>query len=789
MASYDLRLKQAKEKGAGATNFQGMGWPRAGHRRGNDFRDSHRDICKCAGFPGGTPDSSRQKPSRLNLERATMMEEPLSQRFDVSYFDENSQQYVDSKEEFARFLEQSDDIKRKVEQLGESQATRLVVDVNELRDYDSKMCAKLLKHPMECIAPYRRAAREFITTVGSAKIDHKKINIGFDGSFGGRNISPRELSAEYLGSIVSVKGIVTRCTAVRPKVSRTVHFCEATSEFTTMTYHDPTSLFNFPTSSIYPNQDNLGNPLRTEFGLSDYTDSQVVTIQEMPELAPPGQLPRSITAVLEADLVDACKPGDRVQIVGVYRAMANTAKSHSGFFKSLIIANHVRGVGKQSFSALTEEDIVNIRKVSKNPNIFELLSRSVAPSIYGHPYIKKALLLQLLGGCEKNLPNGTHIRGDINILMVGDPSTAKSQLLRFVLNIAPLAINTTGRGSSGVGLTAAVVQDKDSGERRLEAGAMVLGDRGVVCIDEFDKMNVADRVAIHEVMEQQTVTIAKAGIHMSLNARCSVLAAANPQYGQYQRSKSPQDNVNLPDSLISRFDLLFIVLDKVSASHDARIADKVLQNHRYKHNGGPVDPFAKDDREATEQKSIYMKSNEDRVDQPVFTVQFLKKYIEFAKARFKPLLTKPAMDFVIKSYAVLRNTEANNKMTAPITARSLETLIRLAAAHAKLHLRKTITENDCKTAMELLNFAIKNEKNEELGDSDEEEEVHDGDSDEDDDDDEDDDSEDQEGEEKGENSDDEAKEMSEEEEVQDRDKKNSQDRYTATDIVKLLHSC
>jgi DNA replication licensing factor MCM3 len=365
--------------------------------------------------------------------------------------------------------------------------------------------------------------------------------------------------------------------------------------------------------------------------------------------------------------------------------------------------------------------------------VFDLLSQSLAPSIYGHDYIKKAILLMLLGGMEKNLDNGTHLRGDINILMVGDPSTAKSQLLRFVLNTAPLAIATTGRGSSGVGLTAAVTSDKETGERRLEAGAMVLGDRGVVCIDEFDKMSDIDRVAIHEVMEQQTVTIAKAGIHTSLNARCSVIAAANPIYGQYDTHKDPHRNIALPDSLLSRFDLLFVVTDDIEDVRDRQVSEHVLRMHRYRQpgteEGAPVREQQnqtlgvglEDEADANKPSEVYEKfdmmlhagvtitvgrGSQRRVE--VLSIPFIKKYIQYAKSRIKPILTKGAADHIVAAYSALRNDEmeGNQRKTSPMTARTLETLIRLASAHAKARLSNRVEERDAEVAEGILRFAL-----------------------------------------------------------------------------------
>jgi DNA replication licensing factor MCM3 len=318
-----------------------------------------------------------------------------------------------------------------------------------------------------------------------------------------------------------------------------------------------------------------------EYGFCKYKDIQTINIQEMPEKVPTGLLSRSIEVILQDDLVDQAKPGDRVQIHGLFRPLVGGYTISAGTFKTTLIATQVISINLQNNQVPTGKDLRRVREeIGNRSDIEALLTRSLAPSVYGHYYIKKSCILQLVGGVEKNLKSGTRLRGDINMLLIGDPGTAKSQMLRHMLNIAPLSFNTNGKGSSGVGLTASVSFDKETGEKQLEAGAMVLADRGLICIDEFDKMSPEDRVSMHEVMEQQTVTIAKAGIHVTLNARCSVLAAANPIYGEFVKEKPINVNIGLPDSLLSRFDLIFVILDEKSQDHDRLISERVANNHR-----------------------------------------------------------------------------------------------------------------------------------------------------------------------------------------------------------------
>ncbi len=629
---------------------------------------------------------------------------------------------------------------------------RLIVSIDDVRDHKDSLAEGLSTNPFDYQEAFNTALKNVVKTLPDVTKeqtdDDTQYYCAFAGSLGVNACNPRTISSAHLNKMVSLEGIVTKCSLVRPKIVRSVHWNEAKGNFMAQSYRDQTSGTNFTTGSVYPTKDPDGNELVTEYGYCTYRDHQTISIQEMPERAPAGQLPRGVDVILDDDLVDRVKPGDRIQLVGIFRSLGNRNAGHnSALFKTVVLANNIvllssKSGGGIAQATITDTDIRNINKIAKRKNVFDLLAQSLAPSIYGHDYIKKAILLMLLSGMEKNLENGTHLRGDINILMVGDPSTAKSQLLRFVLNTAPLAIATTGRGSSGVGLTAAVTQDKETGERRLEAGAMVLADRGVVCIDEFDKMSDVDRVAIHEVMEQQTVTIAKAGIHTSLNARCSVIAAANPIFGQYDTHKDPHKNIALPDSLLSRFDLLFIVTDDIEDKRDREVSEHVLRMHRYRQagteEGAPVREQAfqtlgvgiQTDADSNKPTPVYEKfdvmlhagmtlttgrGREKKIE--VLSIPFIKKYIQYAKSRVKPVLTQEASETISEIYVSLRNDDmaGNQRKTSPMTVRTLETIIRLATAHAKSRLSNRVEKKDAIAAEHILRFALFKEVDEKEG--------------------------------------------------------------------------
>ncbi|XP_050404275.1 zygotic DNA replication licensing factor mcm3 [Patella vulgata] len=637
--------------------------------------------------------------------------------------------------EYLDFLDDDEDqgvYQQKVRDMISENQIRLTVNINDLRKKNPKRAASLLNECFEELIAFNRALKELVASADPLHAkQHEEFFVGFEGSFGAKHVNPRTLTSRFLGNMVCLEGIVTKCSLIRPKIVRSVHYCPATKKTIERKYTDMTSLEAHPSSAVYPTKDEDGNLLETEFGLSVYKDHQTFSIQEMPEKAPPGQLPRSIDIIADNDLVDNCKPGDRVQVIGTFRCLPGKKNGYtSGTFRTILIANNIQLLSKEVAPLFSADDVAKIKKFGrqKNVDVFEALAKSLAPSIHGHEYIKKAVLCMLLGGTEKILENGTRLRGDINVLLIGDPSVAKSQMLRYVLNCAPRAIPTTGRGSSGVGLTAAVTTDSETGDRRLEAGAMVLADRGIVCIDEFDKMSDMDRTAIHEVMEQGRVTIAKAGIHAKLNARCSVLAAANPVYGRYDQYKTPMENIGLQDSLLSRFDLLFIVLDKMDPDFDRRISDHVLRMHRYRsaqeqdgdalQMGNSVSLLATQDpdKERNEEQETPMyekydallhgatRSKKDRI----LSMEFMRKYIHVAKA-LKPSLTREAAELIADEYAKLRNqdnlAQDHIARTQPVTARCLETMIRLSTAHAKARLSKTADLQDAQAAVELIQFA------------------------------------------------------------------------------------
>jgi len=606
----------------------------------------------------------------------------------------------------------------------------ITINIDSVRETLAQLADEIITNPIPMTRLFENAIKATLEerSGGHKGVDPSTWRVSFEGNVGRHTITPRGLKAKLVNKLIKLQGIVISASKVRHRLLKSTHFNETRGEFRYYEYRDHLGLRkDHPDNADYRTNvqlyDENNEPLTMEYGFSEYKDLQLVVVQEMPESIPTGLMSRSIEVIVQEDLVDSMKPGDRVQIVGIYQPYPTSNTAANATFRTCVLATSVQLLTSLGEASLTAKEVKSIKTISKRTDLLSLMIRSIAPSICGNDDVKEALLLQLLGGTEKVFDQAMRLRGDINILLVGDPSVGKSQFLRRIMNIASLAFSTTGRGSTGVGLTAAVIFDKDTGEKHLEAGAMVLADRGVICVDEFDKMSIEDRVAMHEVMEQQTVTIAKAGIHVSLNARCSVLAAANPRYGEYEDKRSVENNISMPPSLLSRFDLIFIVRDRHDEDVDRKIAMRVTKNHRFEgvtssmvtsnDSSGVVPPEIlqrkADGVEEFEQFNRFL--HEDKSVQ-YMKVEFLKKYILYAKT-VNPELTDETNDLICRKWAKLRSLDDNyaknsgNRIIAQ-TIRSLESLIRLSTAYAKLRLSLKVDTVDVIRAFQIFNKAYYN---------------------------------------------------------------------------------
>ncbi|XP_032504367.1 DNA replication licensing factor MCM2 isoform X1 [Phocoena sinus] len=502
----------------------------------------------------------------------------------------------------------------------------------------------------------------------------------------------RSLRQLHLNQLIRTSGVVTSCTGVLPQLSMVKYNCNKCG-FVLGPFCQSQNQEVKPGSC--PECQSAG-PFEVNMEETIYQNYQRIRIQESPGKVAAGRLPRSKDAILLADLVDSCKPGDEIELTGIYHnnydGALNTA---NGFpvFATVILANHVaKKDNKVAVGELTDEDVKKIISLSKDQQIGEKIFASIAPSIYGHEDIKRGLALALFGGEPKN-PGGKHkVRGDINVLLCGDPGTAKSQFLKYIEKVSSRAIFTTGQGASAVGLTAYVQRHPVSREWALEAGALVLADRGVCLIDEFDKMNDQDRTSIHEAMEQQSISISKAGIVTSLQARCTVIAAANPIGGRYDPSLTFSENVDLTEPIISRFDVLCVVRDTVDPVQDEMLARFVVGSHIRHH------PSNKEDGGLGGAPEPPMPNTYGVEPLPQ---EVLKKYIIYAKEKVHPKLNQMDQDKVAKMYSDLRK-ESMATGSIPITVRHIESMIRMAEAHARIHLRDYVMEDDVNMAIRVM---------------------------------------------------------------------------------------
>uniref|UniRef100_A0A0N4ZYP1 DNA replication licensing factor MCM2 n=1 Tax=Parastrongyloides trichosuri TaxID=131310 RepID=A0A0N4ZYP1_PARTI len=503
----------------------------------------------------------------------------------------------------------------------------------------------------------------------------------------------RTLRQHHLNTLLKTTGVVTITTGILPRLAVIKYDCKFCSFIIGPFVQRPDEEVK---PKRCPSCQTTG-PFEVNAEETVYQNYQRITIQESPSDVDAGRLPRSKDVVLTGDLCDTCKPGDEVIVHGVYtNNYDGSMNAKHGFpvFNTLILANNISKKDELESDGLTDEDIKKIKELSKDPKIAQRIFASIAPSIYGHEDIKQAIALSLFRGNEKNPGEKHRIRGDINVLLCGDPGTAKSQFLRYAQHIAPRAVLTTGQGASAVGLTAYVQRHPVTREWTLEAGAMVLADRGVCLIDEFDKMNDQDRTSIHEAMEQQSISISKAGIVSSLQARCTVIAASNPIGGRYDSSRTFADNVDLTEPILSRFDILCVVRDIHDPIEDERLAKFVIGNHTKLH---PDNADNLEEELALGDTPVI----DEKTGLEIIKQDLLKKYIMYAREKIHPKLEGVAHERISNLFVDMR-TQSKITGSVAITVRHVESMIRMAEAHAKIHLRQYVNNDDVNMAIKVM---------------------------------------------------------------------------------------
>nr|UPN66600.1 DNA replication licensing factor MCM7 [Colaphellus bowringi] len=507
----------------------------------------------------------------------------------------------------------------------------------------------------------------------------RRYEIYFQDFSAKKTVPIREVKAEHIGKLVTVRGIVTRCIEVKPMLSVATYTCDQCGAET----YQPIASLSFMPVIMCPSDDcrinKSGGRLYLQTRGSKFVKFQEIKIQEHSDQVPVGHIPRTLSIFCRGEVTRQALPGDHIAVTGVFLPLIKQGYSQlrGGLLSETYLEAHkivtLNKIDDKGASPLTAEELATLTE----DDFYTKLATSLAPEIYGHLDVKKALLLLLVGGVDKR-PDGMKIRGNINICLMGDPGVAKSQLLSYIHRLAHRGQYTTGRGSSGVGLTASVMKDPLTGEMMLEGGALVLADQGVCCIDEFDKMADEDRTAIHEVMEQQTISIAKAGIMTCLNARVSILAAANPAYGRYNPKRTIEQNIQLPAALLSRFDLLWLIQDKADRDNDLRLAKHITYVHQY--------------------------SKQPPTETEALDMSVMRKYITMCKMK-DPVIPEDLTDFIVSSYVELRKDARNSRDMTFTSARNLLGILRLSTALARLRLSNIVEKDDVNEAIRLMEMS------------------------------------------------------------------------------------